>query len=374
MARALVFLSAIVLVVTACGQAAQDAAPGPAMTRASPQAAAPAPLPPPAPVELSPAGSTSPAPPSELEPTRAPRRFQLLNGRLSATLPAGGHVAEGDGNPLPEPGEIGDKSRHAVDDGTFHVAIASFELFAPVGADFEAEIRAGLARWKRPPRRPSLEALSAHAPLRVVLVTLPEPDRAGLSDETGSLSLVSLLYVAHPDGTVQAIELHTNDANLGNVARVTALARQIGESLEVGPLGMPHAAGTRVVPIGTRELQAEVPEGFVGAAEIGMDYTIASLMPLSPIASGGPRIDVGSFASDDPDWPPPAGTVSSRLFDQPVRYRRGVSRGRRELSAGVEVDDWRISVTLSARTQAELDALLPIAETMRLVQPPAPPE
>ena len=140
----------------------------------------------------------------------APRRFDLLHGRLRAWLPAGGAELEDPTRPTQPAGVNIRESRHVVDDGAFHAAIATFELMPDSGADFEGEVRAAVARWEHPPPTFRLEALSARSPLRVVQVTLPSPERVELREDAGPLSLITVLYVAHPDGTAQSIELHTN--------------------------------------------------------------------------------------------------------------------------------------------------------------------
>lgn len=327
--------------------------------------------PPPTPVEIRPE-LPAPAPPvandePDLSPSKAPRRFQILNGRLSAILPAGARLDDGD-VPAPPAGAATRQSRHVVDGAAMHVAIAAFELLAPAGADFEREVREGVLHWKRPPRGHRLEPVTAHAPLRVLQLVLAAPEPAGLSDEAGVLQLVTILYVAHPDGTAQAIELHV--ADVAQAAAVVALARTIGESLEVGPLGLPHVAGERVVPFGTWRIVATVPDGFVAVVENGMDFTMGSIVALAPIATEGASLEL--FIGEGADPLPPGAAVPGRLFGEATQLRRTSSRGFRRLVGLVHPEGLTIAVTMSAKTERELEAVRDIAATMRLTESTSP--
>lgn len=201
--------------------------------------------------------------------------------------------------------------------------------------------------------------MAARPPLRVLLLTPVAPLPSGISEE---LAHVCLLYVAHPDGTVQAIELHAPRA--AAVTTVLELAKRIGESLDAGPLPLAHVAGARTL----WRIVGEVPDGFVGIAEPGMDFYSASLVELSPIASPTRTISM-SVAEVGPNWFP-GRPVAGRLFGRSTTLYAERTGGLWRLHGLVRFDDQSVAVDLSAPTSAGLAGLRAIAGNLRWVASP----
>lgn len=293
---------------------------------------------------------------------------KLLGGRLLVRLPESARVDPFDDSEQPGAGRMRAREAFRIEHGVQRFLVVVVELFARHAGDLEAEVGAEVERWGQRPSAFAIDSL-ANPSCPVVRVVPAEALFLGLQDGIDDLALVDLLYVGSPDGTVQTIAIHANDAAARERDALTALAGRIGTTVHAGRVAFDTSGGTRKFTVFRRgpELRIDLPDSTVAFEEEGRDsdaYTIRVLRPLG--GKGGTlRITVGGAA----EALPPGGRrarARSHLMGQPAQWTSYSTADGLELRLVHRTAVQPISIVISADDQDAIDDLRAIAETLVL--------
>jgi hypothetical protein len=260
------------------------------------------------------------------------------------------------------------EERYRIQVGNAVLVAIVRELMARQSEDLDADVRAEVAHWGQRPATFDLEVLP-HAGETTVLRLVPsEAVHAGVQDAATDLGLGAALFVAHPDGSMQSIELHGNEPAVHDRGALTAFAGRLAGGIHPGRRRLGLVQGTKVFTIYRHgpELRLDLPAQALATEQEGEDSETYTIEPLRPMGGEGGRIEIRIGGHPD-EAPHGRHLARGRLLDHDVQWSpESPDTGGKVLRTSFATSDFPVSITITAPAQAQIDALKTIVESMRL--------
>lgn len=205
-----------------------------------------------------------------------------------------------------------DRSRVYYEQGDVGLAIVARERFQRAGRDFPSQ---AVEHLRRAGGR--VGSVASGDPALRVFAWQPEGDIEAVADSAFLLDAL----VAHPDGTVQGLQMATFPGNVTSTRGCAAFARSLVRTLVPGPRALRVEAGVRALP---RLGELTVPQGWVLVTQPGPDFAVHRLRLLGPFPQT--PLLVGIYHGDHPRALDPNGVTERRpgqLLGQPVEWQIG---------------------------------------------------
>lgn len=321
----------------------------------------------------------------------------MLAGRFTLTLPTTASHASVPNNIMAAPTPEVTSSLYFVEQGGDRLGVVVNETFQLAGADLEAEARRYLADL--PPEG---------APWNVAPLVVADPSVRAVAYWPANLMVrgdadvwaLGVLY-AMPDGDVAHVSFRLDATTAGHGLGCTGYAAKLAASARAGGRALNRAAHEELVQVGgARKIRVPVPADTVLLPQPGPDFDVFYLIPLVPLDQPSPSLGVyvgawpqelepsnlpdvpGSVLGDDGPWKASdvaASTVAARQLRLERRFelkagevaastdkkaRKAKKREQAEVPPAPEPPPLYLHIFIAATTQAQLDALRLVAESM----------
>jgi hypothetical protein len=279
-----------------------------------------------------------------------------------------------------------------LDAGEERLVIMATELFELGGADPDRGVRASVAAEFTPPPL-KVEPLQLSSQQLKAWAVFPSS-----IDRSRSAILLLSVYVLHPDGFMQLLNLYVNPpaasgtgcsglarvvgaGNLpqapGELPTCTALVHAIATTLEAGPRRIDSAGGERKLTgqYGNDTFFVKVPAGTGISAQTGHDFTVHRVR--LPVDLGEPQPSLGIYVGGHPSYQYTQNDAKVSLTRKPGKvFGKDISwqvwpTSPKSIMAEVIVEhpqskNARIHLFASAADEKALAPLLDIAASLRL--------
>ena len=288
--------------------------------------------------------------------------MDLLGGHLRIASVDGAADSPVPWNVMSAPDAPTDRSRIYYEAPPHGLAVVGTEMYMRAGPDFVATATRELSQI---PDGGVIELPTGDPAMRLV-AWLPSAIRR--NQETAFL-LIGLL--AHPDGSVQKLQIGTFSATARDLARCRNLGRELARTAVPGTRSLAAPAGPRPFTGPRGAARATVPAGWVLTTQDGPDFVVHRFRLLSDFPTAGPQL--GIYVGDHPSSDPlenVTGQRAGRIFGQQVTWDLATRTNPDGTTLHIAetrapVGPRRIHAWINTPDPATLDAAMAIAASIR---------